>query len=295
MSPGLGLDGGLCLEIGIPRSIPEDVQTLLDVVLAEHVLERRVHPALVGDLRVVRAALVDDLQRHAVLDGLAHRVLVDVLAEDLLGLVDRRARVADLGGVGDAPLSRLAPSSLYCERWASSVMTRMLGLAFSSGKVSVRSASRNLWIIAITRSEASAPEQFLEPLDAVGQLHREADALTGLGQLLFQLGAIGDEDDLPVRELRVTVHLPNHEHHGERLAGALGVPDDAAALAGVTAFDQPLHRQLHRAELLVSGRLSWIVWPLSFVENSVKVRIRSSRLSRSSMPATETLLVVGAA
>ena len=35
-------------------------------------------------------------------------------------------------------------------------MTRMLGLAFSSGKVSVRSPSRNLWIIAITRSEVSA-------------------------------------------------------------------------------------------------------------------------------------------
>ena len=35
-------------------------------------------------------------------------------------------------------------------------MTRILGLAFSSGKVSVRSASRNLWIIAITKSEVSA-------------------------------------------------------------------------------------------------------------------------------------------
>ena len=93
----------------------------------------------------------------------------------------------------------------------------------------------------------------LSALDAAGQLHREADALTGLGELLFQLGAVGDEDDLPVRELRVTVHLPNHEHHGERLAGALGVPDDAAALAGIAAFEQSLHRQLHRADLLVAA------------------------------------------
>ena len=137
-------------------------------------------------------------------------------------------------------------------------------------------------------------EQFHEPLDAVGQLHREADALTGLGQLLFQLGAIGDEDDLPVRELRVTVHLPNHEHHGERLAGAPGVPDDAAALAGITAFDQPLHRQLHRAELLVAAddldRLALVIrreqreGP-NQVEQVVPVKHAGD----------ETLLVVGAA
>ena len=92
----------LRLEIGVPRSVPEDVQTLLDVVIAEHVLECGVHTGLIGDLGVVRAALVNDLQRHAVLDGLAHRVFVDVVAEHLLGLVDRRARVADLGGVGQA-------------------------------------------------------------------------------------------------------------------------------------------------------------------------------------------------
>ena len=54
------------------------------------------------------------------------------------------------------PLSRFAPSSEYCERCASSVITRMFGLALSSGKVSVRSASRNLWIIAMTRSDESA-------------------------------------------------------------------------------------------------------------------------------------------
>jgi hypothetical protein len=41
----------------------------------------------------------------------------------------------------------------YCERCASSVITRMCGLGFSSGNVSFRSVSRNLWIMAITRSE----------------------------------------------------------------------------------------------------------------------------------------------
>ena len=29
----------------------------------------------------------------------------------------------------------------------------------------------------------------------------EADALAGLGELVFQLGAVGDEDHLPLREL----------------------------------------------------------------------------------------------
>ena len=68
-------------------------------------------PTLVGNLRIVRPSLVDDLQRHAVLDGLAHRVFVDVVAEDLLGLVDRRARVANLDSVGNA-LVEVGPKQL---------------------------------------------------------------------------------------------------------------------------------------------------------------------------------------
>ena len=200
----------------------------------------------------MRAALVNDLQRYAVLDGLAHRVLVDVVAKHLLGLVDRRARVADLGGVGDA-LVEVGPKQL---------VLRSVGLVGHDedvgAGVQLREGLGKVRLAELVDHRhhqvgGVGAEQFLEPLDAVGQLHREADALTGIGQLLFQLGAVGDEDDLPVRELRVTVHLPNHEHHGERLAGALGVPDDAAALAGIAAFEQPLHRQLHRAELLIAA------------------------------------------
>ena len=48
------------------------------------------------------------------------------------------------------------------------------------------------------------------------------------------------------------VHLPHHEHHGQRLAGALGVPDDAAALARGFAFQQALHCELYGAELLIA-------------------------------------------
>ena len=61
----------------------------------------------------------------------------------------------------------------------------------------------------------------------------------------------------------MAIHLAHHEHHGQRFARALGVPDDAAALAGVLAFQQALHRQLHRAELLVAAhdldRLAFVV------------------------------------
>ena len=49
------------------------------------------------------------------------------------------------------------------------------------------------------------------------------------------------------------VHLPHHEHHGQRFARALGVPDDAAALARGLAFQQSLHGQLDGAELLVAA------------------------------------------
>ena len=40
-------------------------------------------------------AFIDNLQRHAIFDGLAHRVFVDVVAEDAFCLVDGRAGVAD--------------------------------------------------------------------------------------------------------------------------------------------------------------------------------------------------------
>src|ERR1017187_8232801 len=54
-----------------------------------------------GHVGFVCAAFVHDLQRHAVLDGLAHGVFVDVVAEDLLRLVDRRPGIANPGRVRD--------------------------------------------------------------------------------------------------------------------------------------------------------------------------------------------------
>ena len=98
----LGFDGRIGLQVGVAGAVTEDLHTLLEVVVAEDIREGPVHARLIGHFGVVGAAFIDDLQRHAVVDGLAHGVFVDVVAEDPFGLVDGRAGVADAGGVGDA-------------------------------------------------------------------------------------------------------------------------------------------------------------------------------------------------
>jgi hypothetical protein len=49
----------------------------------------------------MRAALIDNFQRHAVLNGLTHRVFVDVIAEHALSFVDGRAGIGNAGGMWD--------------------------------------------------------------------------------------------------------------------------------------------------------------------------------------------------
>ena len=102
MSFGLGLDGRFGFQIGVAGAVTENFHALLQVVVAEHIREGGVHARLVGHFGIVGAAFVNDLQRHAVLDGLAHGVFVDVVAKDPLGLVDGRAGVADPGRIGDS-------------------------------------------------------------------------------------------------------------------------------------------------------------------------------------------------
>src|SRR5688500_9295786 len=52
----------------------------------------------------------------------------------------------------------------------------------------------------------------------------------GVAELLFEVGAVGDDDDLEALEVRQGAKLADEKDHGEALAGPLGVPDDAAAL-----------------------------------------------------------------
>ena len=192
------------------------------------------------------------------------------------------------------PLSRLAPSS---------GVLRAMGLVGHDqdvrAGVQLREGLRQIRLAELVdhghdQVGGVGPEQFLELLDAVGHLDRKADALAGLGKLLFQLGAVGDKDHLPVRELRMAVHLPHHEHHGQRFAGALGVPDDAAALAGVLAFEEALHRQLDGAELLVAAHdLDGLALVVRREEREGADQVQ--QVVAVEHPGHQALLVIGAA
>src|SRR4051794_20539384 len=98
----LGRDGRVCPKIGVAGAVAEDREAFLKVVVAEHVLEGSVHGGLVRDFGVVRAPLIHNLERYAVLDGLAHCIFVDIVAKHPLSLVNRRSRVGDTSGVPNA-------------------------------------------------------------------------------------------------------------------------------------------------------------------------------------------------
>ena len=198
------------------------------------------------------AAFIDDLQRHAVIDGLAHGVFVDVVAENALRLVDRRARVADAGGVGDALVEVGSEHGvLGAVRLVGHHQDVGAGVQFGEGLRQIRFAE--LMDHGHDQIGGVRAQQFLKLFDAVGHLHREADALAGLCKLAFQLGAVGHENHLPLRELGMAIHLPHHEHHGQRFARSLGMPDDAAALPWALACQKAFDRQFDGAELLVAA------------------------------------------
>ena len=96
---GFCLDGRFGFKIGIPGAVTQYIHALLEVIVAEHILKRRVHGMLVSNFGVVGTAFVDDLKSHTVLDRLAHGVFVDVITEDSLGFVYGCAGVAYAGGV----------------------------------------------------------------------------------------------------------------------------------------------------------------------------------------------------
>ncbi len=194
---GLGLDGRLGLQIGVAGAVAEDLQALLKVVVAEHIREGRVHPRLVGHFGIVGAAFVDDLQGHAVIDGLAHGVFVDVVAEDPLGLVDGRAGVADAGGVGDA-FVKVGPEHgvLGAVGLVGHHQDVRAGVQLREGLGQI--GFPELVDHGHDQIRGIGAQQFFQLLDAVGHLDRKADALAGFGKLAFQLGAVGDKDHLPV-------------------------------------------------------------------------------------------------
>ena len=92
----------------------------------------------------------------------------------------------------------------------------------------------------------------------------------------------------------MAIHLPHHEHHRQRFAGALGVPDDTAALAGVLASQQTLHREFDGAELLVAPHdLDGLALVVGRKEREGADEVQ--QIVAVEHPGNQALLIVGAA
>jgi hypothetical protein len=106
---------------------------------------------------------------------------------------------------------------------------------------------------------AVAAQQLLELGGVAGLLDALAGELGGGGELGLEVLAVGDHHHLEAAQRRVGTQLAHQEHHGEALAAALGVPDDAAAAVGLAVLAarlaalQALHGPGDAAELLVAA------------------------------------------
>ena len=138
-------------------------------------------------------------------------------------------------------------------------------------------------------------QQFLQLLDAVGHLDRKADALAGLRELAFELGAVGDEDHLPVRRAEAWRYISRTMNI---MVSDLPEPWVCQMMPlrsrGFLPFQQALHRQLDGAELLVAAH---DLDGLAFVVGG-KQREGADEVEQVvavEHPGDEALLVVGAA
>ncbi|KAF5413792.1 MAG: hypothetical protein C5S49_07715 [Candidatus Methanogaster sp.] len=97
--PGFCGDGFLRLQIGFSGAIAQDLQPLLEGIFAEYIGKFLIHSWHVRNFGVVRATFVNNRQSHTVFNGLAHGVLINVVAKHLFRLFDGGSGVADLGGI----------------------------------------------------------------------------------------------------------------------------------------------------------------------------------------------------
>ena len=73
------------------------------------------------------------------------------------------------------------------------------------------------------------------------------------GKLLVQLHPVGDEDDFIILEFGIPAQLQHKEHHGQRFARTLGVPDHAAPVVAFLFRLQPFNGLMYGAILLVTA------------------------------------------
>ena len=106
-----------------------------------------------------------------------------------------------------------------------------------------------------------------------GTIRRQAAGGESVAQLLVEIDPVGDQHDARRADIEIQHQRLGQHHHRQRLAGALGVPDDTAAPtklpspacgrgcpkgAGEGRFHllYPSQNALHREELLVAGNLA---------------------------------------
>ena len=88
--------------------------------------------------------------------------------------------------------------------------------------------------------------ELVEIAAMLDEVHAFAGEGRGIRKLILQIAAVVDQHDLVVLQVLAVAELLDQEHHGERLARALSVPDDPApfegGLAGAEARDDLAHR-----------------------------------------------------
>ena len=111
------------------------------------------------------------------------------------------------------------------------------------------------------------------------------------GDLVVELGAVGDRHDGGVGQPRVPADLGGQPQHGQGLARPLGVPDHAAPLGGLLAREDAGQGGPHRPVLLVAGHLLDQPSPLRLVDHVVPEDVQQG--GRGEHPHDELGLSLG--
>ena len=255
---------------GVP---PLERLPLLVAEVGEPPVEQVVHVRGAPDGGVGGAPLVEDLHRRAVGLGLGERVPVEVAAEDLqrplpLAHDDRRAREPDPGGVGQGTHQvgvqrrRLRTVRLvdhHQDRLRLVQRPERVRLTQTVRIVAIPGGVTPLLDHRHNHTRTVGPQQLPQLGAIAGDLHGLAGECGCAAELLFEVGAVGDQHNLEPPQFGVAPHRPDQEHHGQALARPLGVPDDPATAVDVAvgcarlAGEQPPHRLADATVLLVAA------------------------------------------
>ena len=107
---------------------------------------------------------------------------------------------------------------------------------------------------------------------AFHQIDLPADQPRGARQLVFQIGAVHHHQDFHVVQITAGAQHPSDEHHGQRFARALRVPDHPAALHRRFARAQPLHDTAGGAVLLIAGEHFYPFAAVGILEHSASAK-----------------------